>query len=336
MTGAKQKQPERPDALAFASKFKRYAPENEKAVRKTEVVEDETLKQLKAAWKACNVVSGARTDYLYAKMRETVGMLEYSAKDVENISLVLAEFQNEERFSEEAGIFLSALIDGGREDAFVIHASHFAEPVRFIAYENKKKVTVKGDTGSLLGGHMQDGSIILEGNADKYVGYHMTGGSITVEGDADENAGDSMAGGYITIKGNAGSSVGNRMTGGSIIVEGDAGNDVGNGMADGIITVNGNVGHWVGMSMKAGSITVNGDAGDDIGLCMNGGIITVKGNAGSDVGEHMELGEIHLGGDYSSIGYNITEGYIFHKDRMARGPFLERVWDYIKNIFKWD
>jgi hypothetical protein len=256
------------DALAMANRFGRYKPEEEKAVRKVEVVEDETLKQLKAAWKAfyyqhiahTGIILNSRDDeacYGYPRALEIVKRLDYSVSDIENFSIALAEFQGEEYFGRKAGTFLSALMNHCNDKEFVIHTAHLANEIDSLGYKNTKNITVKGNAG--LG-----------------VGHHMLGGSITVEGNVDDNAGDSIGDGHITIKGSAGSSVGNSMSGGSILVEGDVGANCGNRMADGTITVNGDAGRSIGEDMEGGEIRIGGDI-EGISKLMRHGKIFQKG-----------------------------------------------------------
>jgi hypothetical protein len=190
--------------LAMANRFSRYKPEEEKAVRKVEVVENETLKKMKEAWNACSYTSypyDRNPDREYAKMLEVVKKSEYSAKDIENFTLALAEFQEENRFSGKAGVFLSALINNCKDSELVIRTVHLAKSINFLGYKNTKKITVKGNAGADVGHNMQGGTITVEGNAGSHVGYDMEGGTITVNEDAGGWVGHWMNGGEIRIEG---------------------------------------------------------------------------------------------------------------------------------------
>ncbi|NYZ74131.1 hypothetical protein H0O00_03235 [Candidatus Micrarchaeota archaeon] len=248
-----------PDApvLAMANRFSRYKPEEEKAVRKVEVVEDETLKRLKEAWKSCGVIKLED----YNKLHETVKKLRHSAKDVERFSLALAEFQGEERFPESAGLFLSALINSCRSRKFVIHTHHLAKPVHHLGFGNTKSIAVKGDAGAAVGFYMQNGTITVEGDAGGWTGSCMAGGSIVVKWNAGDFCGDRMAGGTIIVLGNVGAKSGHKMEGGSISVKGNAGEIVGDHMINGSVTVGGNAGYFVGDWMVGGEIHLNGGYG---------------------------------------------------------------------------
>ncbi|NYZ74133.1 hypothetical protein H0O00_03245 [Candidatus Micrarchaeota archaeon] len=203
--------------LVMANRFSRYRPETEKAVRKVEVVEDETLRQLKEAWKTCSYTGDSNGDY--PEMLKIVKKLRYSAKDVENFSVALAEFRDEKGFSDSAGLFLSALINSGTDSDYVIHTNHWGVPVTIGEY-NTKNITVNGDAGNHLGFAMNGGSIIVNGNARWHPGGLMRGGSIIVNGDAGWYVGLNMRGGSITMNGDAGKGAGAGMRGGEIHIEG--------------------------------------------------------------------------------------------------------------------
>ena len=217
-----------PLIVAAGSRFGRYKPEEEKEVCKVEVKEDKVLKQLKAAWKGYDhdPCSGGRivedaSGELYNRALARIKGLDYSAKDVENFSIALAEFQDEKGFSDNAGVFLSALINNGRDTDYVIHTRHLSPGIQALGCENTKNITVDGDVEARVGLHMKGGSITVNGTVIWGVGYVMQGGSITVNGDAGDWVGNSMEGGSITVNGDARYGVGNTMKGGEIHLEGD-------------------------------------------------------------------------------------------------------------------
>ena len=226
----------------MANKFSKYKPEEEKAVRTPEVVKYET--QLKLAW---NMIWYKSTAYQrfhadYENMLDMVKTLEYSAKDIEEFSLALGEFQGEKYFANKAGLFLSALINNCNDKDFIIHTVQFTEPLGYIGYRNTKNIVVNGDAGELCGERMEGGSIIVNGDAGDCCGEEMEGGTITVEGHAGHSCGERMKGGAITVKGNACVWCGLNMRGGSITVKGDVGNDCGAGMHSGEIRIEGEIG----------------------------------------------------------------------------------------------
>ncbi len=282
-------------ALAMANRFKGYKPEDEKLVRKVEVVEDKTLKRLKAAWKELQFGVGSGDDG-YVNAVALVKPLNYSASDVEKFSIALAEFQDEKSFGEKAGIFLSALINNGNEQDYVVHTNHLSVAIDYLGVLNRKNITVEGDAG-------------------KSAGEGMKGGSITVKGNAGACVGEEMEGGSVSVIGNTGMFIGNRMNGGSITVHGNVGVHAGSAMKKGSITVGGNAGDYAGQMMKGGSIKVNGSAGWDLGEFMEGGSIAVNGNT-SRVGHGMKGGEIHVEGKIGIVAVNIQHGKIFHKGKL--------------------
>ncbi|MDD5172000.1 MAG: hypothetical protein PHF60_03100 [Candidatus ainarchaeum sp.] len=156
-----RKEGARVPALAMLGKgFKGYKPEKEQPVREVEVVETEALKQLRDAW---GRYESKADHYAYGYAHGVVMGLSYSASDVEKFSLVLAEFQDENDFSEKAGMFLSALINNCNDKEFVIHTTHLAEPISYLGYGNERIITVKGNAGGDVGAYMQGGEIHIEG-----------------------------------------------------------------------------------------------------------------------------------------------------------------------------
>ena len=223
-------------AMAMAKGFGGYGPESEKPVRKVQVAEDEALKRLKEAWTAYQykVPNNAPEHKQYENALSVVNGLQCSAADIEKFSIVLAEFQCEEYFNRKAGKFLSALMNNGKEDAFVIHTNHLNEHIYWLGYMNTKNITVEGDVGRDVGAYMKSGEIRVGGNADHSVGFQMEGGSITIEGNAGDWIGEDMKGGSITVNGNAGD-----LVGGSVTVHGEIGEDISHEMKGGKIHLNG-------------------------------------------------------------------------------------------------
>jgi formylmethanofuran dehydrogenase subunit C len=173
--------------------------------------------------------------------KEAIGImsgLDYDATDIERFCIALADCQSPRR----AMIFLSALINNGKEDEQVLRLSGDLMDVSFLCYKNMKRVIVHGDVGSDFAWHMSDGEILLHGNAGSKAGASMGGGRLIIEGDA----GDFLGGGssysslytwHETI-----ASPFNPMTGGTIVVNGDAGESVGDRMRGGEIHLNGEYG----------------------------------------------------------------------------------------------
>jgi len=229
-------------ALAVSKRFGRFKDEGEHAVRAPDVKRNEALEN---AWKKFAKEAKKNTDSAYfnsENYRLALSLLEgisYSAQDVEKFSIACIQFQDENQFCSNAGLFLSALINNCKDDDFVINTRHLTETIWYLGYQNTKNIIVSGDIGA-------------------YLGFDMKYGTITVEGDA---------GGY----------VGQLMEGGSIFVKGSAGNSVGASMKNGRITVGGDVSHQLGWAMEGGTIEVNGNASVNVGGYMKGGEIHIYG-----------------------------------------------------------
>jgi len=196
--------------------FGRRGPKEEE---KLEAREAEVLRQLKITWK--------KFEYAEAKHKENYKNIaahlkgtRYSAKDVENFSLALAEFQRETYFPEKAGFFLSALINNSRDADFVIHTRHLSQRIDNLGYGNTKNITVEGNAGYAVGYAMKGGTITVNGNADFVLGFGMKAGAIIVNGNAGSDIGWGMQGGAITVNGNAEAGVGDVMFGGEIHLNG--------------------------------------------------------------------------------------------------------------------
>jgi formylmethanofuran dehydrogenase subunit C len=301
-----------PRLAAASSRFRGFGPETGHLLRTQNVESNKAIVEMRKVWGDTRICI-ERDEYpqLPGKIKE----LKYSAKDVETFSIVIAEFQGEENFSNKAGLFLSALINNSGEKDFVIHTAHLSEPVHFIGNGSKKNISVKGDAGDCVGHMMESGTVIVEGNAGNMTGVEMTGGTITVKGNAGKDIGNRMKDGVIIVEGCAGQNIGSAMKGGAITVKGDAGDDIGNQMNEGAIIVEGNAGDGAGFLMNGGTIILKRDAGDKVGDNMRGGRITVMGDAGKDVGINMQGGEVRLNGDYVGTPENFIGGGVLHKGK---------------------
>jgi hypothetical protein len=202
-------------ATDMANRFQRYAPETERTIRKVEVIEGEMLKRLKGVWEATEVMEEPteaggyrRTDLpgYYEKVGRAIKQLECSSKDVELFSLTMQEFRNEENFDIKSGMFLSALINKGKDEEYIVHTGDI--PICYLGYRNTKRMIVDGDVGDCLGNRMRSGSITVDGDVGLnpngtggMVGASMGGGSITMNGDARAQVGYEMKGGEIHLNG---------------------------------------------------------------------------------------------------------------------------------------
>ena len=125
--------------LAAAKQFGRYKREPKQDVRTQKIKEDQTLLQLKQAWKKFKLTSRFRDDQVYDDVLSIVKGLKYSAKDVERFSIALAEFQEEQDFETKAGYFLSALMNNGIDMDYIIHTAHLPL-INYLGYKNQKSI----------------------------------------------------------------------------------------------------------------------------------------------------------------------------------------------------
>jgi hypothetical protein len=206
--------------LEIGGRFSRYGKEKEVTVRETEIKEDKVIEQLKVVFRRLDEAVVPTPEKFYSIALELLEGLTYSSDDVERFSLTLLEFKDEEYFREKAGIFLSALINNGRDNDYTVHTNHLGISLSYLGYKNRKNILIKGDGGYGLGLWMESGSISVEGDVKIHVGWNMKGGTITVKGCARDEVGRGMNDGIIRIEGDAGSSVGNFMDGGEIHLSG--------------------------------------------------------------------------------------------------------------------
>lgn len=232
-THAERKHIARPGTTRADHRFGRYKKEEKREVRQADVKEDtEVMRQLKELWKAYRYQDyrggewAADTSTYYNLICRASKKIRYSAKDVERFSIALAEFQDEKYFDIKVGLFLSALINKGKDKDYVIHTSHLFKPPNVLGYLNRKNITVNGDVGDWAGQRMKRGTIIVNGNAGGCVGgdmrgYGMKGGTILIRQNASYSVGNCMRGGKIILEGNAGTFFGSWMNGGEIHIQGN-------------------------------------------------------------------------------------------------------------------
>ena len=135
--------------------------------------------------------------------------------------MLLGEYENKKYFGYFTGCYLSALINGSKEQDFKIFTNYLIKTIDCIGYKNRKNIDVNGNAGRLVGGRMYDGKITVNGNAGSWVGWSMEGGKITINGNVGWGVGDGMKGGKITVNGNTGERAGIGMKRGEIHLNGD-------------------------------------------------------------------------------------------------------------------
>lgn len=250
----------RPSATHADRRFRKYGPETSRAVRLPDVQENAIVRRLKEVFEEFNPGTGAsfrEQDRNYQKAVEAIEGIDYSAEDVKIfcLSLAIIRFnkdikpEDEWKFAEKAGMFLSALINEGRDSEYVLSTTHIGFSIHRLGYKNEKSLIVDGDVGFDLGTKMQKGRIIVTGNSRGGVGEWMEGGDIII-GSCNRNVagvGEDMKGGRIIVKGDIDGYIGDHMSGGIILVL---------GLATGVYASVGRETEIIGKGMWGGEIHI--------------------------------------------------------------------------------
>jgi hypothetical protein len=243
--------------MAASRRFGKYKKEPGKATRDLDVRGDKLMEELTDILTSLDIPAvdekwgygmGAdpRPDITgyYEKISRFDILKGLSSEEVERFSCLLVEFEGIPDIGIKVGIFLSAMINLGKEEHYTVNTTGIADSpytLRFLGYLNNKDMMVIGNGGNSLGCRMEEGSIIVKGGAGNNAGSRMSEGRILIEGDCGSDAGDGMRGGIIRIKGNAGKIVGYRMKGGEIHIEGECGDIVNKSITGGKIYHKGNL-----------------------------------------------------------------------------------------------
>src|SRR3989338_22120 len=185
--------------------FRRYKKEEPHEVRKLDIDESTASAMVRAVWIKfnCDINElGGGFPESYDNVFELLKDIRCYAKDIERFSISLADFQDEEHFSEKAGIFLSAMINNSSDTDFIIYTKYLAEgtkEIRGIGYKNTKNITVDGNVGDDIGWGMSAGRILVKGDANEFVGWGISGGTIIIRGYV-SSAGEHATGGKIVVQ----------------------------------------------------------------------------------------------------------------------------------------
>ncbi len=174
--------------------FGRYKREEIKEVRKPDVIVGK-VEDLKKAWVAYKYTNLGNYPNEEKKCLEIIKGMQYSAKDVENFSIALAEFQDDKNFGQKAGFFLSVLINNCQDESYVIHTRHLHVEISYIGFQNTKDITIDGGA-CWVGWRMQGGRIIVNGDVNHLVGHEMQDGEIHINGSC-ESISTKISGGRI-------------------------------------------------------------------------------------------------------------------------------------------
>jgi len=217
-----------------------------------QVAENPQLEALVAVYEEWLHATSIHVDPSFALAKSILSLLDYSAKDVTDLSIKLSAYQQHEKFS-RSGLFLSALVNNGKELKYEVVTEHLNYPLSWLGFENSKELLVIGDAGNFLGKSMSGGSLELMGNAGQFAGEYLHEGSIVIWGNVDELFGHWMRSGSVEVHGNVGDYGCNGIDGGSITVHGDMGLVAGQGMDGGILQVDGKI-EGISKSWRGGEI----------------------------------------------------------------------------------
>ena len=134
---------------AARKKFQRYKPEVPKTVRTPDVKENETVRKMKRLFKelmeyniwkedarfstellSIPAISDIEYRYIFPRIR-----FPYTSSDVTMFCLAIAEFMDIEEV-DRAGVFLSALINKGKDREYKLHVSHLEGLVFDLGFKN--------------------------------------------------------------------------------------------------------------------------------------------------------------------------------------------------------
>jgi len=210
--------------MTFEKYLSDYAGQDFTEKRDLQVETNPRLDALVEAYEGwlCEDLVNLGCDINYDLASEAVANLSYTACEVRNFSVHLAEYQDHVGFF-ASGVFLSALVNGGEGNRYEIITEHLMTPLDGLGYLNRKEVVVLGNTGHWVGRYMSGGTGMIHGDIGTHACFEMTGGSMVVEGNATIAPGYMMRGGSLVIKGNTGESAGLFMKGGKLQVLGEIG-----------------------------------------------------------------------------------------------------------------
>jgi len=104
--------------------------------------------------------------------------LRASSQDVSNFVSELSNYQTMRGFSSYAGWFLTAVINNSKDLNFSLDLYNNTKPIDFIGIRNQKKnITITGNTGRLTAFEQISGTIIVYGTVGSNSGDYQKGGS---------------------------------------------------------------------------------------------------------------------------------------------------------------
>lgn len=137
------------------------------------------------------------------------------AKSIRYDSLDISQFISKiaGSYERKTGPFLSALINNGNEQEYIIDVRDLNKPIS-IGFRSSGKLKVIGDCGAHAGKEQIGGEIIFYGNTGYGTCAWKSGGIAILEGHSGDFTGLCMSGGEIFVLGGAGENAFHEMTGG--------------------------------------------------------------------------------------------------------------------------
>lgn len=196
----------RPSETDARKKFDRFKREPPKQIRGIHVEGNEAIEQIaEAVRKVDRFIRGEfkytapdLIDRTCMKASEVIAGIEYDADDIEGFTFTMHDRDTERLpfFGPATGHVISALINNGRDQDYIVHTEFLTRVIQMVGYRNTKNITIEGGC-DYVGWKMSAGRIIVNGNAMNGVGRFMRGGEIYIEGAYNNIIGEDMIGGKI-------------------------------------------------------------------------------------------------------------------------------------------
>ena len=130
----------------------------------------------------------------YQRIAKLVRGKNYTSEDVTQFVLGLNPESRDRYFDLKLGLFLSALINEGKDSDYMLYFLGERAPMGCwgadIGYKNTKNIFIRGNVGSGLGRRMISGKIEVDGDCLVCAGLEMSGGKIIVRGHGGEAVGN--------------------------------------------------------------------------------------------------------------------------------------------------
>jgi formylmethanofuran dehydrogenase subunit C len=177
----------------------------------------EKLKELLQAWRDF-VFDSSDIEGTYNRMFEAAMVLQHGSAEVEAFSRGMHRLEKRPQFLTRAGIFLSALINSGREIFYRVDLTRMGAANK-LGYRNCKKVRAVGNVGAHAGVESDPtGVLMVDGNAGYGAGA-WSSGTLVIRDNAGDMLGLGAQAGQVEAFGSAGKYTGHLLNGGHVYVQ---------------------------------------------------------------------------------------------------------------------